>query len=32
LFDDSHWSIKAAEIVGKELSTRVKALKYHQEI
>ena len=32
LFDDSHWSIKAAEIVGKELSTRVKALIYHQEI
>lgn len=26
LFDDSHWSIKAAEIVGKELSVRVKEL------
>lgn len=26
LFDDSHWSIKAAEIVGKELSQRVKTL------
>ena len=27
LFDDSHWSIKAAEIVGKELSKRVKGHK-----
>lgn len=27
LFDDSHWSIKAAEIVGKELSNRVKGHK-----
>ena len=26
LFDDSHWSIKASEIVGKELSQRVKTL------
>jgi hypothetical protein len=26
LFDDSHWSIKASEIVGKELSQRVKLL------
>ena len=26
LFDDSHWSIKAAEIVGRELSIRVKKL------
>lgn len=26
LFDDSHWSIKASEIVGKELSQRVKEL------
>lgn len=25
-FDDSHWSIKASEIVGKELSQRVKLL------
>lgn len=27
LFDDSHWSIKAAEIVGKELSKRIKSHK-----
>ena len=27
LFDDSHWSIKAAEIVGKELSKRVEGHK-----
>ena len=27
LFDDSHWSTKAAEIVGKELSKRVKGHK-----
>jgi hypothetical protein len=26
LFDDSHWSIKASEIVGNELSQRVKTL------
>lgn len=26
LFDDSHWSIKAAEIVGKELARRVQIL------
>ena len=26
LFDDSHWSIKAAEIIGRELSIRVKKL------
>lgn len=26
LFDDSHWSIKASEIVGKELSQRVRTL------
>lgn len=26
LFDDSHWSIKAAEIVGKELACRVSQL------
>ena len=24
LFDDSHWSVKAAEVVGTELSRRVK--------
>jgi hypothetical protein len=29
LFDDSHWSIKASEIVGKELSQRVKELMHH---
>lgn len=27
LFDDSHWSIKSAEIVGKELSKRIKGHK-----
>lgn len=30
LFDDSHWSIKASEIVGIELSQRVKALIHPQ--
>ena len=26
LFDNSHWSYKASEVVGKELSRRIKAL------